>query len=375
MEFIDTLPEHLRHPEVPYRTHIKRKILSLGESISALTKVYLDTKFWVDLRNVALGRSIDANLRPLLDLLRSLVASGRVICPISTEIFLEIFRQSDPTTLAASVRLIDQLSHGICLLNEHERIGTETGHFFRTYSGGTDKIYPLKHLVWTKVAYVFGLVTPNYTNEDLKSQGLDVALQKVFFDEMWQTDLSDFLVVSNGKLRMPDMPDISGSLNDGKLSNLQEYTSFHDLFLIELKGVLDICRPIFADVMRAIYQGDTGKTPTDQEIAADKSGDWIANAIYECFRLGKVSDELPILRVGSSLHAAVRWDVSRKYKRNDCADFRHATAAVPYYDYFLTERSLSLLLSDGNMKLRDYFGCVALPDAEGAFAVLSGLQK
>jgi hypothetical protein len=375
MELIHTLPDHLRNPEVPYATHVQLKSVALGESIASATKVYLDTKFWIYLRDARLGRSNDSDVISLLGILTRLVASGRVICPLSMEIFREIFRQSDTVTLTASVQLIDLLSRGVCLLDQFSRIGAETTHFMRQVTKGQDKVHPLKHLVWTKTAYVLGHVRPTFSDAKMKAQGIDMAFQKAFCDQMWQTTLSDFLVVSNGEFRLPDSSDISSALNDGKFANVHDRTSFGDLFLIEVNGFLDACRPIFADVMHNIYRQDTGNTPTAEEMAANKSGDHVANLIYQCFRHEKRAGQLPTIRMEASLHAAVRWDTARKFKRNDCADFRHASAAIPYFDYFLTERSLNQLLSDGNLKLRDYFNCVVVPDVSGAIRALASLES
>ena len=364
----------MRHPEVSYSDHSNLHALLLGQSIAPLRKIYLDTKFWVDLRDAKTGRTNDTDLQSLLDLLARLVASDRAICPLSTEIFREIFRQSDPTTLRCSVALIDQLSRGICLLEHFARIRVEAFHFVRQATHGAVKVHPLSHLVWTKAAYVLGHVMPTFSDAALTSQGIDVAIQKAFFDQLWETTLTDLLVISEDEFRIHDDPDISEPLNEGKFANLNDYRSFSDLFLIELKGVLDACRPAFADVMQDIYHRDTGNIPTEQELASDKSGDWIANLIYECFRLGKVSKDLPTIRMEASLHAAVRWDKSRRYKRTDCADFRHASAAVPYFDYFLTERSLGHLLSDGNLALQQHFGCIVVRDAADALEVLAKLE-
>jgi hypothetical protein len=230
MKLINTLPNHLAHPEVPYSEHVNLKRLALGESITSSTKLYLDTKFWVDLRNVMLGRNNDAGLQSLLALLTRLVGSGRVICPLGEEIIREIFHQSDVTTLSASTALIDRLSHGICLLDQSSRIGVETLHFVRGSTRGVDNLHPLKHLVWTKAAFFLGHVTPVFRDEQMKSQGLDAALQKAFFDQMWQMTLSDFLDVSNGAFRLSERSDISELLNDGKFANLQDNTSLRPVF-------------------------------------------------------------------------------------------------------------------------------------------------
>jgi hypothetical protein len=48
--------------------------------------------------------------------------------------------------------------------------------------------------------------------------------------------------------------------------------------------------------------------------------------------------------------------------------------AIPYFDYFLTERSLSQLLSDGNLRLRKHFNCIVVSDVGGALRTLAPLE-
>jgi hypothetical protein len=115
-------------------------------------------------------------------------------------------------------------------------------------------------------------------------------------------------------------------------------------------------------------RSDTGNTLDEQQKAMDTSGRLLANAIYNAFR---ITTQLPTIRIGAGLHAALRWDRKRKYKANDLFDFRHAEAALPYCDYFLTERSLRHLLQDRNLRFGDLFPCKVYSEAAEVLDALS----
>ena len=98
-----------------------------------------------------------------------------------------------------------------------------------------------------------------------------------------------------------------------------------------------------------------------------------ANLIYHAFRLNKLTSELPSLRVSAGLHAALRWDKTRKYKRNDLHDFHHAVAAIPYCDYFFTEHSLRQLLAHNGLRFSELFPCQTISSVADSLKALSRL--
>lgn len=370
MKIVNTLAKHRQQPNVEYGPYVQSAHIALGEQIRPLRKVYLDTKFWLLFREVRLGRNTDPELISLLSCLEDLVAAKVAICPLSTEIFREVFLQSDIRTLTVTVELIDQLSLGVCLLEHEQRVHTEAFHFVRQTTLGSDALHPLENMVWTRAAYVLGKVAPTLDSVDAATQ---LAIQKAFFDQMWSLSLTDILDQLNQDAAMwsPTMPDTSQKLNDGKFANVGDYKSFKQLLLIELRGVLDCYHDAFANIMQQIYANETGKTVTDEEQAVDNSGVAIANIIYEYFRQERITHEVPTVRVAASLHACVRWDANRKYKTNDSADIRHACAAIPYCDFFLTERSLGHLVADKNLKFDTIFSCKAYSHAATARAALA----
>lgn len=372
MKVADAIAHHQGTPHVSVEDYVRRKRIDLARAMEPSRKVYLDTKFWLLLRDARLGRSCEAGVVALLELLQTLVAHGRVVCPISATTFAEIFAQTDPTTLQVSVELIDELSAGVTFIEEHERFRLEFFHFIMQKTRGPNAVLPLQTLAWTKLAYVLGFMAP--VSKSYPAD-VDLVLQKEFVDHMWTVSLGDMLRVM-GTAAVGRFPrafdDTSTSLNEGKFANLHEHNSFKQVFQSEIAGILDVFKPDLADLMRHVYELQFGRPP-DVSDGSDDGGRMFANLIYHAFRLNKLTAELPSLRVSAGLHAALRWDKNRKYKRNDLHDFHHAVAAIPYCDYFLTEHSLRQLLGHNGLRFAELFPCQTISSVADSLASLSQL--
>jgi len=370
MENVDTLEYHMKNPDVSVERYIRIKRIELAHEIQSAKKIYLDTKFWILLRDARIGKVADNNIVRLLHVLEDLVAKNLVVCPISNDTFAEIFKQTDTKTLKASAQIIDDLSKGVAILAMKERIDLEVFHFIREKTKGSDSVYSPDELVWTKIAYVLGFVTPI---SDSLPPDINYAIQKAFIDQMWVVTLTEILdqMGDDAVSRTPKFPDISQKLNEGKFAHIDDHKSFKQLFMAELAGFLEVYEPDFQDLMAHIYKSDTGQSLSADEISSDDSGRMIANLIYHAFRLNRMKSELPSFRISAGIHAAVQWDKGRKYKQNDLHDFHHAAAAVPYCDYFLTEASLRHLVCDKNLKLDTLFRCKTISDITDAIKELS----
>ncbi|WP_372717343.1 hypothetical protein [Novipirellula sp.] len=367
---LPSISEHLAQPEIDVATYVRRKRIALAHEISERTKVYLDTKYWVLLRNVRLGRSNCSDTKELLRVLETGVADGSLICPLNADIYLEVMKQDDEHTLMATARLIDDLSLRVCILPVMQRFEMEFFHFVESSLKSRDLVYKLHELVWTRAAYVLGFVTPDCNGVP---DSVNMAMQKSFADYMWTLGLEDMLNVmgpSKAAAKKSSFEDISGDLNAGKFAHIDEHSSFKGVFLSEVQGILDVHKKTFCDLFQYIYTRDIGKKLTDEEQQDTSSGQMLANLIYNAFRLNKVTHQLPSLRIGAGLHAALRWDKNRKYKPNDLFDFRHAIAALPYCDRFFTEGSLHHLVQDGNLKFDEYFKCKTAHKPADALALL-----
>lgn len=353
--------------------YARERRIQLGQEIRERKKVYLDTNYWIELRNVKLGRQTNKIFHSTLELLKQGVSSKKLLCPISDEIFHEILQQSDPLTLQASVDLIDELSEGVALLSSEERMQFEILSF--TY-GATDKAGTMHStcvFVWSKVAYILELVHPKLSSLT-SEKGLE--LQKLFFEHMWSMSLSDIVKTMgmNNILEMPKNRDISDELNKGKTEHAHENNSFKQLLLSEIAGVMDLFYPLFEDAMSYLYEKETGNKPTQEEVSGSKSGEQLANIIYHAFKENKLGEYLPSLIIEATLHASVRQDTKRKFKKNDMPDFRHAKAALPYFDYFFTEHALKDLVSRKNTEFDKKYNChVVSKPVEAMEAIKSAL--
>ena len=79
---------------------------------------------------------------------------------------------------------------------------------------------------------------------------------------------------------------------------------------------------------------------------------------------------LPSHRTYAALHAAIRTDDRRDFDGNDLPDLEHAAVAAAYCDLFLTERSLSDLLSRAQVRAVIPKNCTALSSINDAIAKL-----
>src|SRR6266699_5009890 len=128
-EFVKrALARHRDDPTVSAPAYLRRLTVALGKLVSTRRKLYLDTRYWIFLRDAAMGRPRRPEHSELLELLRGAVQSGVALCPISDVGYLELTKQTDPVTKLETTRLVDELSLGIALLTEESRVGTELAH-------------------------------------------------------------------------------------------------------------------------------------------------------------------------------------------------------------------------------------------------------
>jgi hypothetical protein len=80
---------HRANPEIALERHVKSRVVELGRRLENRAAIYLDTKFWIVLRDCAAGRNNSAAAQKLLQRLRKLVQNGKAFCPIGESTFLE----------------------------------------------------------------------------------------------------------------------------------------------------------------------------------------------------------------------------------------------------------------------------------------------
>lgn len=345
--------------------YLKEKKLALGQWMGARKIVYLDTKFWLILRDVSLNRESGTDSREFYEKVITLVRSQICTFPISEDVFLEVIRQSDPNTLSETVKLIDLLSANVSMISLEERLSLEYKHFIEHISD--EGLYECSALAWTKLVYTLGFVTPEIQGE------AGELIQKKFIDHMWSIPMSKVIDIlqKSGDVSPITMRFDAENLNSGKFSHTHQNNSFKKMFLSELAGALEVYEGVFLDSIREMFESKVGMPINQADIINHDCSNLIIKAIYNVFKLNKDKNHLPTLRIISGLHAAVRWDKSQKFQENDYHDFRHAASAIPYCDCFFTEKRLAHLVTQKITGYDKQYNCNVQSSVKGVNKVLS----
>lgn len=346
--------------------YYRNKQLALSKSLQNTKKIYLDTKFWLIFRDVMAGRERSNEDSMLFQHVYSLVASGQAICPFSEEVLLEIKKQSDPKTLEESINVIDQLSKGVCFVSIDERVKHEIKNLLSLSPDQTLESLSMPAEIWTKSGYVLGFVG---TEKFLGDSSPPEEIRKSMIDYAWDINLSKVLK-QGGPEEFLDglMPiDVSDELNSGKSDHAHENTSYEQMYRSELGGIVDVYSEHIRSVWKS-YCTETGRPPNKEMLDSGQS--MVQKVLFNGTKHKKLMTVVPTIHILASIHASTRWDKSRKYGANDWSDFNHAIYALPYCDYFFTEKSLRALLVSKKLEFDKLYECEIFRRSSDALCAL-----
>jgi hypothetical protein len=358
-----TLQRHIASPDVTLDAYVQGCHITLAEDLRTRRIIYLDTKYWIILRDVAAGvRTADLEIE-LLDALRELVSAGKAFCPLSESIFAEMLKQSDQRTRVATARIIDELSLGIALIPFEQRVATELRAFIGDQCRSMGAPEP-RSLPWTKLSYVLGMMHPHQTGFDASTE---LAIQKAFFDHMWSLPLSEVVDKFGGKeISSNRYPRLAKQLNAGNAKHAEDLRSFRQTYVIEARGAAEVYASMAVEIFRDLQKLITGTSPPAADSAAETETVRIwTNILVAALKHDKFKVVLRSLHINTCLHASVRWNKSQQLKANDFEDFRHASSALAYCNLFFTERGLKAMVTANHLALDRQYGCkvaAAIPD-------------
>lgn len=336
--------------------NINQERLKLYSSIKETKKIYLDTNYWIKLRDAEKNDNhID---KDLLNKLRELVKLNKCIIPISEINFWEILKQNDFNTLKESTSLIDELSKGISLIGDEERKQLEFFYFIMEKQG--KKIDEDIKLVWDRLSI-------NILYCYLFSETFDIKMiSNKFRDSKSFSDILMTMKEHNNLIHFRFKDNVT-YLNKNKEKYKNENKSFNQLYLSELFGYLETFESILSDFFKQLYYTSYGKKTNSKIPISD-----FTKLIYNGFKENKINKELPSFSIFPKLNASIRHNSLRKYKDgNDTIDFLHATAALPYFDFFFTEKELKTIINQ--QKLDSEYDCIVESDTVKILELLNKL--
>jgi hypothetical protein len=363
---------HRANPEISLERHVKSRVVELGRRLESRAAIYLDTKFWILMRNSAVGRNNDPAAQELLQRLRKLVQDGKAYCPIGESTFCEFLKQDDLNSRLETARIVDELGLGVALLEHRTRLGTEVSHFVHSTERSRD-LHPLHHLVWSKVAYVLGFIHPSNMGFDAETE---LAIQKAFFDRMWNMRLEEVMITLGTHSPLGGLDLAVSDLNEGVKQNADQIKSFTQAYDAEIGGVIELGADMAMDVTGDMFRKRTGEEPPERKSAQWRTfwNQW-ANLLFIALRRRpQIRQQLRTLHIHAALHAAFRWDKARRFTSNDLYDFEHASAALAYCEAFFTEHALRATIVARNVALDELFQCRVASDVCGAIEVLRAIE-
>lgn len=371
----DTLAIHLQHPNVGADSYIQKRRRDWGKQAASKRRIYLDTKYWIYVRDVYLGREQKPIHVRIVNELRRLRECGSTIFPISYPVFVELMYQTDKATRSATAKMIDELSGGFAIQPPDILFSCDFVHFYYRIVQPHAELIPIEQMVWTRVGFVLGDVFLSF-NDNALDPLVANAMQKAMDDLLWSCsfeDMIELLPVSDGA-RQSSNHELACKLSRGKFEHQIPTDQFDCLFLDEIDGVLESHHLAIGEYLQqqAILAGSPVGGTGKSELCL--AGKMVSTMIREAFRNKRITTEMPSVSIPAALHALVRLDRNRNYKKGDFEDFRHATSAIGYCDTFLTEASLRHLAYDKNLGCESNYQCVVLSDCQQIYELVSSLS-
>ena len=366
---VNAFDRHRASPHVPFMDHVQMSKIALATSLKSRKAIYLDTKYWVILRNAAIGATARVDGTALLLRLRDLVAGGHAFCPISESTFAELFKQTDPKTRRVTANLIDELGLGVTLVPFYDRIPLELRHLIERRLGRTDRPKPAD-LVWMKASYALGLMYQVGAPFDAATE---LVIQKAFFDYLWTVSMTE-MVDQIGDSQPPELDRfdaLASMLNADTARHAHELRGFAHAYEIEAAGAADVIAPVAARVATDIAEEGAGRLMPREGPQWDALVSFWRALIPEVLKSDEGMEILRTTHINTCLHASLRWNRGHRFEANDFYDFHHAQAALGYCDVFLTERSLMAMVTRSNIALDARYECAVIATLKDALAALA----
>lgn len=299
----------------------------------------------------------DARYAAILIKLRELMAVGKLICPFSFLVFVELTKQKSDATRRAMARLIDELSNGICLQPPDE-IGQVELRRQILRSVLDSRAPDLNELIWTKAAWVCGELLPDaaaFSAEDRNT------IKKVFTDIMWNSRLFDLVEFAVGTPLHAYYQELAEKFEQDAKTYRDQAANFRRVLTDEKVHLVgSLVRNDLPRIAQEIWQ----QYPN------------------ECAALGSQQNSVqkpdPAMLASVQIRAAVHASffaasVGMKFEPNDLIDAQHAAVALPYCDLLFVEKPLAHRLKAQPLDFERIYGKPIVSDPDEFLAWLERL--
>ncbi len=323
--------------------------IALGKSIKNRTKIYLDTNYWGFLCDASLKRDtdkVDEVYVEILDTVMQLVQENKIICPISMPMYMELLNIQG-NKFEKTVEIMNLLSESIIIEPIEKCIDYELQYYFSSINRDENLSSHPELLLWNKAMFLdiclFNKL-PFVENE---------FEEKKLFDELWNCNFSDFIYVQGKRTNEEIIQKRQKTQNLTNITNTEnepELTSEKQVFVRNINYELEY----YEEMIEDNYNHIKNTYPELSKNLSDNFDDE-KNKIYLSFMQNKMNNHLPTFDVHAKVHTRKMWDEDTLFKDNDFPDITHLTTALPYFDYYFTERTFTTLAKQ--IKYDEKYSC------------------
>jgi len=330
--------------------------------------IYLDTNFWVRLRDAARGTG-SAEATRLLQTLRTMVRRREALCVSQIYSLLEVGKQEEQS-LRVTAELLDELTEGVAIASPDDLLRWECAQFVAA-TVKRDVTHGL--CPWTKVGQIHKNELPALPGPATVA-GAEAVL-KAAIDSLWNLPFEYAFERlgwdTKNKLGFHIDDEVLANVEKRKAEQLAKGYTLEQVRASEFEQQVHAqLMPVATELLRTWH---TARNFPEGLSALLRDQRTVGHTAVEQFKARSLGKLLPGLSIRTELYALYETDRNTKkpISSNDWFDSSHAAAALPYCDVFLTERNLAHKLRQ-MLKADVQYGCEVIGSLEEALARFPG---
>lgn len=324
-----SLSAHRESQHLSFTSYVNKCQHLLAENIKGRKIVYLDTMAWKCLSDFKRGKELRPEMEAFCREMTAPETPNKFVFPIGLHTMFELQSMDDPLTVSSLTEIIDFYSDNLCFASEFEILKEDIAGF-----DAREKISKeSRPLILRRPFELYGM--PDFSLNNLPTEVDGNTLQKAFYDVMCALPLSEQLILTSaeGTEKWDNNKGISDS-NENK--ELYQVGHIKMAYLAELMGIMSNIIP------------------------GQKEGLMYVTSLIEHWNNFPRSTHFSYARIGSWLHALLRFDKNRPYRKGDLSDFSTAALALSQADAFFTDQRLYHIIHDTRLPFKEFVSCETL---------------
>jgi hypothetical protein len=354
--------KHFDHHIVNNNLNIEEyRLLKKYNFISSISKnackIYLDLNVWINFRDAFLGEKLrDSRWIEIYQKAIYLNEFYDVYFVTSPNIYFELQKQKSSEDFLILLKIIGKLSNELTIETPLQLVFDETLYCLMDILKVNKLNFDCNNYQWDKASAIYGVPFLNIENNN----EVMIAINKTLIDAVYEIPFKDcyklFGIDSGCESGFKKVSDKLNQDLDYKVGvrgkNLDE------LYIEEFQGAIESSSKIINSALASFIKWYYNTTSIEVEAIKEKQ---LINMFSNLFRYGKIQKYFPSLQIQSGLHASVRYDKAKRFTPNDLFDFHHASSAIPYCDYFVTDNPLAQRLINKPLAIGKKFDTRILP--------------